>query len=63
MANWRRLFSQRILNRGEVYYENEMVLNKNLEADHEHFTAVVQGGVGKYYDVSGRLRPDGRASN
>lgn len=62
MANWRRLFSQRILNRGEVYYENEMVLNKNLEADHEHFTAVVQGGVGKYYDVSGRLRPDGRAS-
>lgn len=39
-----------------------MVKNVSLGNDQEHFTAQVQGGIGRYYNVSGRLRPDGRAS-
>lgn len=62
MANWTRLFPQRILDRGEIYYENQMVQDVRLGNDGEHFAAHVQGGIGRYYNVSGRLRPDGRAS-
>lgn len=62
MAQWPKLFPQRILDRGEIYFENQMVQNIQLATDREHFTAQVQGGIGRYYNVSGRLRPDGRAS-
>lgn len=62
MSRWQRLFSERICDRGEIYYKNDMVDNIEFAADHEHFTAEVQGGVGRSYDVSGRLRLNGSAS-
>ena len=62
MAQWSKLFPQRIFNRGEIYFENQMVQSIQLATDKEHFTAQVQGGIGRYYHVSGRLRIDGRAS-
>lgn len=62
MARWSKLFSQRILDRGEIYFENQMVQSVQLAGDREHFTAQVQGGIGRYYDVSGRLRINGPAS-
>lgn len=62
MAQWSKLFPQRIFDRGEIYFENQMVQNVQLATDREHFTAKVQGGIGQYYNVSGRLRLDGRAS-
>ena len=41
-----------------------MIKSFDLAQDSEHFAATIQGGVGQYYNynVSGRLRPDGRAS-
>lgn len=39
-----------------------MVENIQLAQDQEHFTAQVQGGMGRSYTVTGRLRLDGRAS-
>nr|WP_223225577.1 DEAD/DEAH box helicase [Lactobacillus crispatus] len=39
-----------------------MVENIQLAQDQEHFTAQVQGGIGRSYTVTGRLRLDGRAS-
>ena len=62
MANWRTLFPARILSRGEIYYDNLMIKSFDLAQDNEHFAATIQGGVGQYYNVSGRLRLDGRAS-
>lgn len=62
MTQWSKLFPQRIFDRGEIYFENQMVQSVQLASDKEHFTAQVQGGIGRYYNVSGRLRPDGRAS-
>lgn len=62
MANWSKLFPQRILDRGRIYYENQMVQDIRFGSDQEHFAAHVQGGIGRYYNVSGRLRPDGRTS-
>lgn len=62
MAQWSKLFPQRILDRGEIYFENETIQSVQLATDREHFTAKVQGGIGQYYNVSGRLRLDGRAS-
>ena len=62
MANWRILFPARILSRGEIYYDNLMIKSFDLAQDNEHFAATIQGGVGQYYNVSGRLRLDGRAS-
>lgn len=62
MAQWSKLFPQRIFDRGEIYFENQMVQNFQLANDGEHFAAQVQGGIGRYYTVSGRLRQNGRAS-
>lgn len=62
MARWHKLFSKQIYDRGEIYYGNDMVENVQLAQDQEHFTAQVQGGVGRSYTVVGRLRLDGRAS-
>lgn len=62
MAKWQNLFPQRVLDRGEIYYQNDMVKDGHLANDGEHFAVIVQGGVGRLYAVSGRLRPDGRAS-
>lgn len=62
MARWHRLFPERVFDRGEVYYGNDMVENIQLAQDQEHFTAQVQGGIGRSYTVTGRLRLDGRAS-
>ncbi|WP_258380225.1 hypothetical protein [Lactobacillus helveticus] len=36
-----------------------MIKSFDLAQDSEHFAATIQGGVGQYYNVSGRLRPDG----
>ncbi|WP_270482672.1 DEAD/DEAH box helicase [Lactobacillus crispatus] len=62
MARWHRLFPERVFDRGEIYYGNDMVENIQLAQDQEHFTAQVQGGIGRSYTVTGRLRLDGRAS-
>lgn len=62
MARWHRLFPKRVFDRGEIYYGNDMVENIQLAQDQEHFTAQVQGGIGRSYTVTGRLRLDGRAS-
>lgn len=62
MARWHRLFAERVFDRGEIYYGNDMVENIQLAQDQEHFTAQVQGGIGRSYTVTGRLRLDGRAS-
>ncbi|MEK3618105.1 DEAD/DEAH box helicase [Lactobacillus crispatus] len=53
---------ERVFDRGEIYYGNDMVENIQLAQDQEHFTAQVQGGMGRSYTVTGRLRLDGRAS-
>lgn len=62
MARWHRLFPERVFDRGKIYYGNDMVENIQLAQDQEHFTAQVQGGIGRSYTVTGRLRLDGRAS-
>lgn len=62
MARWHRLFPERVFDRGEIYYGNDLVENIQLAQDQEHFTAQVQGGIGRSYTVTGRLRLDGRAS-
>ena len=62
MSRWHRLFPERVFDRGEIYYGNDMVENIQLAQDQEHFTAQVQGGMGRSYTVTGRLRLDGRAS-
>ena len=62
MARWHRLFPERVFDRGEIYYGNDMVENIQLAQDQEHFIAQVQGGIGRSYTVTGRLRLDGRAS-
>lgn len=62
MSRWYRLFPERVFDRGEIYYGNDMVENIQLAQDQEHFTAQVQGGMGRSYTVTGRLRLDGRAS-
>lgn len=62
MARWHRLFPERVFDRREIYYGNDMVENIQLAQDQEHFTAQVQGGIGRSYTVTGRLRLDGRAS-
>ena len=33
MAQWPKLFPQRILDRGEIYFENQMVQNIQLATD------------------------------
>ena len=62
MARWHRLFPERVFDRGEIYYGNDMVENIQLAQDQERFTAQVRGGIGRSYTVTGRLRLDGRAS-
>ncbi|EFD99789.1 SNF2 family N-terminal domain protein [Lactobacillus crispatus 214-1] len=62
MSRWHRLFPERVFDRVEIYYGNDMVENIQLAQDQEHFTAQVQGGMGRSYTVTGRLRLDGRAS-